>query len=422
MKNNSKFKRFLSNDITLMVFSILLAFAIWFVVNASSQTESNVTISDIPVTIDLPQDAIDDGLQVFTGDDITASVQVSGNRITVGSLSASDIQVTALQSNSIIAPGSYNLELSAKKVGVKTNYNFASNVSPSNITIYVDKLKEKTFDITDELVYKVAEGFYANTSLSDTSVTISGPESEVLAIDRVVVQGTLEGSADSTSKDSFELVYLDKDGNELSINMSTASVETVEATLTPLPTLDVKLELDVINAPVSYPDITLSPSTIKIAAEQSVLDSIEDATVDIGTLNFANLLNKKISLTYDITLPNGCKNLSDSTTTKVSVNLSNSDRKELVIDSFSTDNIDLSKYSVVFNTTSIDVVVCGPADAISEINTADIISKIDFSDKLDDFDKDTISLELPFTFEFTSDYKNCWVYGSYTANVNVTKK
>ena len=343
-------------------------------------------------------------------------------RATVGSLSAADIQVTALQSNSIIAPGSYTLELSAKKVGVKTNYNFASNVSPSSITVYVDKLREKTFDITDELVYKVAEGYYANTALSETTVAVSGPESEVLAIDRVVVQGTLEGSVDSTNKGSFDLIYLDKDGNELNINMSTTSVESVEASLTPLPTLDVKLELDVINAPVSYPDITLSPSTIKIAAEQSVLDSIKDGVVDIGTLNFANLLNKKISLTYDITLPNGCKNLSESTTTKVAINLSNSERKKLTIDSFSTDNIDLSKYSVVFNTPSIDVVVCGPADAISELNTADIISKVDFTGKLDDFDKDTISLELPFAFEFTDDFKNCWVYGSYTANVNVTKK
>lgn len=422
MKNKSKFRSFLSNDITLMVLSILLAFAIWFVVNASSQTESNVTISDIPVSIELPQEAIDDGLQVFTGSDATATVQVSGNRITVGSLSAADIQVTALQSNSIIAPGSYTLELSAKKVGVKTNYNFASNVSPSSITVYVDKLREKTFDITDELVYKVAEGYYANTALSDTTVTVAGPESEVLAIDRVVVQGTLEGSVDSTNKGNFDLIYLDKDGNELNINMSTASVESVEASLTPLPTLDVKLELDVINAPVSYPDITLSPSTIKIAAEQSVLDSIKDGVVDIGTLNFANLLNKKISLTYDITLPNGCKNLSDSTTTKVAINLSNSERKKLTIDSFSTDNIDLSKYSVAFNTPSIDVVVCGPADAISELNTADIISKVDFTGKLDDFDKDTISLELPFAFELTDDFKNCWVYGSYTANVNVTKK
>lgn len=422
MKSKSKFRRFLSNDITLMVFSLIIAFGIWFIINASSQTESNVTISDIPVYIELTQEAVDDGLQVFTGADATASVQVSGNRITVGSLTSSDIQVVALQSNSIIAPGSYTLELSAKKVGVKTNYNFASNVSPSSVTVYVDRLKEKTFDITDELVYKVDEGYYANTSLSETSVTVSGPESEVSAIDKVIVSGTLESAVNSTTTQDFELIYLDKDGSELDINMSNVSVENVQASLTPLPTLDVKLKLDVTNAPTSYPTIKLKPSTIKIAAEQSILDSIEDGVVNIGTLNFANLLNKDITLTYDITLPNGCKNLSDSTSTKVSINLSNCDRTEITIDSFSTSNIDLSKYSVVFNTTNIDVVVCGPRDAISDIKSTDIIPKVDFTGKLDDLDKDTVSLELPFTFEFTSDFKNCWVYGSYTANVNVTKK
>ena len=253
MKSNSKFRRFLSNDITLFVLSMVIAFAIWFVINANSQTESNVTISNIPVTIDLPQEAIDDGLEVFGAEDVIASVEVTGNRITVGSLSPSDIQVVALQSNSIIAPGPYTLELSAKKNSVKTNYSFASNVTPSNITVYVDKYKEKEFTIVDELVYKVEEGYYANSSLSETVVTVSGPETEVSSIDKVVVQGTLEGSVSSATSGNFDLVFLNADGEKLNLKMSTVSVESVKATLNALPILEVKLKVDAINAPKSHP-------------------------------------------------------------------------------------------------------------------------------------------------------------------------
>lgn len=422
MKNKSKFSRILSNDVTLMVLSLLLAFVFWFIVNASSQTDSNVTISNIPVTIELSQDAVDDGLQVFSGADTTASVEVSGNRITVGSLTPADIQVAALQSNLIIAPGSYTLELSAKKTGVKTNYNFASNVSPSTITIYVDKFKEKTFDITDQLVYKVEEGYYANTSLSEATVTLSGPESEISAIDKVVVQGELQGTVNTTNSGEFDLVYLNKEGERVDINMSTASISSVLASLTPLPTLDVRLDLDVVNAPESYPDITIKPDKIKIAAEQSVLDDIEDNVVNIGTLDFSKLLNKNNALTYDITLPNGCKNLSDSTTAKVSINLSSYDRKKLTVDNFSSTNIDLSTYSVVFNTSSIEVLVCGPSNEIDKLNSGDVIPTVDFKDKLSDVDKDTISLELPFEFKFSNEFKYCYVYGDYTTSVNVTKK
>jgi len=422
MKNKSGFGRFFSNDITLFVLSLLFAFIIWFVINANSQTESNVTISNIPITIELSSDAVEEGMQVFNGADTTASVEVSGNRITVGSLTASDIQVVALQSNSIIAPGSYTLELSAKKVGVKTNYNFASNVTPSNVTIFVDKLKEKKFDIVDELAYKVEEGYYANTSLSETSVVVKGPETEVNAIDKVVFQGSLEGTTGSTTNGEYDLIYLDKEGNVIDIKMSEADVTKVKASLTPLPTMDVDLEVDIINEPKSHPKVRMVPNNIKIAAEQSVLDEIEDNVVNIGTLNFSNLLNKKNVITYDISLPNGCKNLSDSTATKVSIDLSDYERKTLNITSLVSENIDLSMYNVVFNNSNLDITVCGPQDLLTDINSSDIIALVDFSDKLEDIEKDSVSLELPLMFEFTNDFNECWVYGEYKANVSVSKK
>ncbi len=421
MKNKNK-HGLLSNDFALFIVSILLAFVIWFVINASSQTESNVTISNIPITIELSQDAIEDGMQVFSGADTTASVEVSGNRITVGSLTASDIQVVALQSNSIIAPGSHTLELSAKKVGVKTNYNFASNVSPSAVTVYVDKLKEKDFEIVDHIVYKVEEGYYANTSLSESTVKLSGPETEISAIDSVIVQGTLEGKTNSTTTEEFELVYLDKEGNELDIVMSHSDISTVDASVTPIPTDDIELELDVVDAPAKYPKVKLNPSTIKIAAEQSVLDSIKDGVVNIGTLDFSTLLNKKNVVEYDITLPIGCKNLSDTTIAKATIDLSDYDQTTVKIIGLRSENVNLSQYNVVYNNSSIEVVVCGEKELISDITSANIVAKVDFTGKLEDFDKKSISLELPVKFEFTKAYKNCWIYGDYTVNVNVTKQ
>ena len=81
----------------------------------------------------------------------------------------------------------------------------------------------------------------------------------------------------------------------------------------------------------------------------------------------------------------------------------------------------MTKYSVVFNTTNIDVTVCGPAELIKEMNSSDIICKVDFTDKIDENLKDNVSLELSFSFDFTEKYKKCWVYGEYTAMVTVSK-
>ena len=208
---NKKFSlnKFFSNDITLLVASVIIAFAIWFVINANAQVDGTKTIQGIPITVELSKDAVDDGLEVFGLNDQKASVDVSGNRITVGSLDSDDIKVEAFHAGTIIAPGSYTLELSAKKNSVKTNYSIASSISPKDVTVFVDKNTSKEFTITDEIVYKVDEGYYANSSLAESVVTVTGPETEVLSIDKAVIQGTLEGSIKDTRSEVYDIVFLD---------------------------------------------------------------------------------------------------------------------------------------------------------------------------------------------------------------------
>lgn len=422
MKSKTKFGRFLSHDITLMVLSVIIALCIWFAVNAGSEVEGNVPINNIPVTIELSKDALEDGLQVFTKEELTASVEVKGNRLIVGSLTASDIEIVALDANSIVAPGKYELELTAKKTGVRTNYSFASAVSPDTIDVYVDRLKEKSFDIIDEIVYKVDNNYYNNSSMSETKVTVSGPETEVNAIDKVVVQGELEGRIGSTTSDDFALIFLDKDGNKINTSLFKLSVNKVVVTMKPIPTKEVLLGIDVINAPKGAPKFTISPNRIKIAAEKEVLDSISNNKVVIGTLDYSQLNNKMHTLSYDITLPNGCKNLSTTTSAEVLIDLSDYASKKIQLENFGTDNIDRKQYNVLFNSGAFEVTVCGPQDLIDTISEKNIVPRVDFDKKLDDVNQDSFSLELPFKFSFTPDYKKCWVYGDYSVVVNVTKK
>lgn len=424
MNKKSSLNKFFSNDITLLVLSLIIAFGIWFVINANAQVDGTKTIQGIPITIELSKDATDDGLEVFGLNDQTASVDVSGNRITVGSLDADDIKVEAYQAGTIIAPGSYTLQLSAKKNSVKTNYNIATSITPKDVTVFVDKKTTKEFSITDEIVYKVDEGYYANSSLAESVVTVTGPEAEVLSIDKAVIQGTFEGSIKDTKKEVYDLVFLDSKGQKLNIHYSTPSVSSVQVSLTALPTLDVELVVETINEPSAHPDLVVSPKTIKIAAEQSELDKIVDKKVSIGTLDFATLDNSKHTLEYGIVLPPGCKNLSDITSAEVKIDLSEYNTKKVTLTDFELENIDLDTYSVELNTTSLDVEVCGPSSAVSDIEASDIISKVDFTDKLDeDFKKSAnASLELPFTFEVKKRFSRCWVVGTYTVTVNISLK
>ena len=420
-KKQSLLSRFFSHNITLLVLAFLLSFTAWFFINASSETDTSVTISDIPITIELPETAIEDGLKVFDGDNVKASVEVSGNRVTVGSLTSSDIQVVANQSSAIISPGSYSLSLSAKKQGLKTNYNIVSSVTPSTITVFVDKEKEEVFDIQNKLTVKLDDNnHYANTSLSQSKVTLTGPDTMVSMIDSVAVEDTLTGK-EADKKVQEKLYYYDSNGEQLDLPLVVADIDTVEVTISVLPINTVNLGVNVSNAPSDYPTIGISPSTVKIAGAQDTLDKIEKNTINIGTLDFSKLKNKKNTLKYTISVPTGCKVISGETSANVSIDLS-SYGMTTVTGKISS-KIDASKYSTEFATNNVELTVYGPDDVLEDLSSSDVTVIADFTGMLDDLQSgNAVSLSVPLKVTLSSDYSSCWVYGVYTTNVNVTKK
>ena len=421
-KNKSFLARFFSHNIVLMIMSFLLAFTIWFIINISSETDTNVTISGIPVTVELSDSAEEDGLRIFNNNDITASVEVSGNRVTVGSLSASDIQIVANQTGSIIAPGTYTLPLSAKKSGIKTNYNFVSSVSPATVTVYVDRLSEEEFAIENRLTVQLSDSsHYASTSLSQATVSVSGPDSQVSQISYAAVYDTITVDSDATKTVQENVKYFDADGKELELSMVTADVESVEATITVYPVMTVSLTLDTSDKPENCPEISISPEKVKIAGSQKALDAVTDKSFSIGTLDFSKLKNEKNTLEFDVIAPRGCKVISGDNTATVSVDLSS-----YITNTVSckiSSRIDATKYSADFNSDSVLVTLFGPYDLVNSITSSNLTVLADFTDLLSDVTSDNaVSISVPLTVKLGSGYSDCWVYGTYSAAVNVSMK
>ena len=86
-------RKFLKSDKFLILISVVLSVLLWFGMNFGSGSEFTKTVYDIPVTIELPQEASDNGYEIFGTEQLTASVSVTGNRMIVGSLSKADIQI-----------------------------------------------------------------------------------------------------------------------------------------------------------------------------------------------------------------------------------------------------------------------------------------------------------------------------------------
>ena len=146
-----KLNKLFYNNKFVAFFSVISASIIWIVVSFNDTQSTPITIDDIPIKVSLSEGAIEDGLQVFRGNDMTASVEISGSRFVVGQITKSDIQVFTPQSASTItSPGNYTLELAAKKierVGTFQNYEITSNIKPSVVTVMVDRYREAEFTI-----------------------------------------------------------------------------------------------------------------------------------------------------------------------------------------------------------------------------------------------------------------------------------
>lgn len=427
MKKDSFLTRLFSHNIVLLILSFLLAFIAWFIINANSQTETNVTISNIPVSITLPDTAIEKGFQIFNDTEFTASVEVSGNRVTVGSLTPSDIQVTANQVSTIDHTDEYNLPLSAKKTGVKTNYNIMSSVNPSSVTVFVDRYKEKDMTIDkSQMKVTVETGFYSEVSMSNDTVHLEGAASKIDEIETVAIIDTIDSDSSSPLTLQESLVFLDKSGDAIDLHYVTADIKSVEVTVTSQPKKDVTLKLNILNAPKNVPSVTLTPSKATVYGPAEQINTIEEDTIIIGTLDFNTLTNQEYNIPYDISLPEELKdchiNAEDGDSVMATLDLS-SYAMSVVSKEIKT-KVDSDKYTAeITSNSSVLLTIYGPNNLISDITDDDISVVADVTAVSDQLDSErTVSISVPLTITLKSAYSSCWVYQTDPVNVNVTPK
>lgn len=418
-KNRFSLNELMQNNKFIFVASILISLSIWLYSSLGSTNDTNVTLSNIPIQIELSDEARDNGLQIFSGDKQTASVTVSGNRAVLGSVSESDITVTAA-ANSINSSGNYNLPVSAVKTNPTANFQITSAVVPSTISVVVDYFRESTYQIQDNhIVYKVADGYYGFTSLSSKSVVISGPQTEISKIDKVYAVAEINGTLTESVSVDADLVLYDKNNNKISTDLFTMDVKSVKVNVSVLPEKTVEVKPAFINKPdgleITDDMITIEPESILLAGPADILD--KTSYVNLEAIDFSTLkAEKKTFPSLGIDIPSDCKNLSNSTSAKVTLDLSGLASKKFTVDKFTVEGL-AEGYNAEVTQKSISVTVIGPKNEVDELSASDITAVIDTSDSKGT----TGSVQMPVKFKLNG-AKSCWVYGNYKANLTISEK
>ena len=392
MKKRSLSQLIFSKNYVIFILAVIISIGIWTYMSLNSSNDTTVTISNVPIQMDLSESSRNLGLQIFTDEKQTASVTVTGNRTILGSVTESDLTVTAAAS-SVNSSGNFTLPVSAAKKNLSSNFQITGS-TPSSVSVMVDYYKESTFQIQDKILFGVADGYYGATSLPYNSITISGPQTEVMKIKQVAAVASVEDNLLETTDVEADIVLYDENGNELSQKLLTMSFRTLTATISVLTEKSVKVEAGYVNKPSGL-DLTnlveIHPSGILLAGPDDVMKTL--VSVKTEEIDFSTLSDEAVTFnTLAINIPEKCKNISNNATAQVKIDLSGMTKKTFDVDTFKVEGL-----SSAYKAEKITATISATDPAVK-----------------------TGSVEMPVTFRFDG-ASSCWAYGKYTANLNISE-
>ena len=415
MKKKSLSQKILSKNYVIFIISLVISIAIWTYMSLNASNDTTVTITNIPIQMELSESTRDLGLQIFTGEEQpVAAVTVTGNRTILGSMTASDITVTA-SANSVTSSGFFTLPVSAVKKNPTGNFQI-TNSTPSSVGVMVDYFKESEFPIQDEISFSVQEGYYGAVSMPYTKVTISGPQSELMKISRVAANANVQGELTESADVEADIVLYDDQGNEISTKLLTMNVRSMTVNIVVLKEKTVKVEAGYTNKPSGL-DLTdlveIYPSSILLAGPDETLKTI--VSVKTEAIDFSTLSNEKKTFSaLAISIPEKCKNISNNATAKVTLDLSGLSKKSYDVDNFTVKGLP-DDFTAEVTSKSISVTVIGTEEELNSLTADKITGQIDVTGA----NLKTGSVDMPVTFKF-SGVTGCWTYGTYRANLNIS--
>ncbi len=416
-------RKLFSNTKFLVVFSIFVAFIFWIVVALEYAPVIENEIKDIPVKIDMNNSVPDKlGLQIFGQSDYTINVTVRGNRYIVGGdlLTADDFEATA-QTAYVDSAGKHSLVVKVTAKDANADYEIISK-STDYIEVYFDKYAEKEVEVTPRIISEL-DDYTADDYMFDKAdiiyetktVKVSGAQTEVNSITAAYADIPIEKKL--TQSETIDASVVLSNGSNLDskyVKINGESSLTVPVTLPvyKMQTSAVSVSFkntpsDYINSPLLY---SISPSRVRVAVLQNGSDTTN--SLEIGTIDFANITPSNGSFTFLASNVKTAKFLDGTTSFNVEVNTDGLSTKKLEpnINSImitggsgvSAGNVDLSSIG--------SVTVVGTQTALASVNANMLEVNINLTNiKLEEGEN-----TVPVTVTLKNS-KNCWVSGSYSA-------
>ena len=395
-----------------VLLSILLAIIFWVYVRAAVDPNGTISIHNV-------------------------RVETTGNSVlTSQGLAVSEIspQVVELR---VEGPNSARADLLRNRSGLYVRVDVSScvegentlrwrevwpeNINPddltaqrSTVTVKVEKLYTKTFDVQFQMDGKVAAGYQMGVpAIEPEKVIVSGPVDQVNQVASVAAV-LKSGELSERFAGDLPLTPLDKQGNPLPGLELTLSAETAYVVVPVVMTKEVPLTVDVKpggGAVEEDAKISIDHPKIVVSGAEEDLEGLEE--ISLGSVDLSDVVGTK-NYPFAIALDPRFTNESGLTTATVTVTVEGLDTEVFAVSNVRT-TTPPDGYAAEVVTQSVLVTVRGPAEELAKIDSSQILVVADLSNVTNE------GAQLVPAKVYLNGSSAVGVIGDYTISVNISR-
>lgn len=421
-KSKFSMRKLIYNDKYLIIISVICAICIWIATSMNLSPETTKTIS-VPVTVDFSGSVTEElGIKCYGDESFSVDVTVKAKKYIAKDISSEDLNVQ-LQTNIVTTVGTHEVPIS---VSAGENADFSvESYYPSVYTAYFDVPEEEEMEI--QLNYStndyIADGYVGGENLlNESSVIVSGPQTYVSRVSKVTADVAIKNKLKETATINIEPKAVDVYGNSVDYISLKYGSEKITLTIPVLKVEQLTPNVTITDAPTSVDLSKLSIDYSVKSIKAGVMEAAGIKAAELGEIKMSSLRVGENKFTFDTGQLDGITVLDDTDKVTVTVTVPSdytSKDVDITASGVKLNNVPDGYTAKVVSLNADSVTVIGPEKAIDSVKSKNVIVSCDLTTK-----KGSTVQTGNHQYKLTvvvSGVDGVWIYGTYTANVSITK-
>ena len=372
----------LMHNLGLKIMAVLISVVLWMLAVDINDPVINKYINNVQVQLT--------NTGALTGQGKTYRIVDNSDTIRV-SVRAPKSAISAIDAQSVTAKADLSEITDDGRVPIELSLSSGLDVEKITsdrqyVQLQVENKKTRQLSIEVAKNGTLPDGYATGRiDMETNTLSISGPESAVNAVNRAVVDISLDNVTANVEIDAT-IRLLDADGNEITSSEIRKNVDSVKVTVPILETKEVTINASAIGEPADGYEqtgtVTVSPATVKIAGRAAVLDKAEELDLTDATAPVTNTIDIREYLPSDISLADADF---DGTVT-VSADIEQIRRKTISFDADSVQllNIPDGWLAEAVSGQNLQLTVRGLQDNLNHVDAGTITPHADLSALIDE--------------------------------------